>query len=181
MDIADVLRDDKHFTSVDIVYGPVYDLDMIENSDASIVVMPFDVIWATTYFLISWEYLNMKKPSIFYTTIEGQVLKTAMKIWISRDLKIAVNSQYTAEKLREVGVNPVAVIPHGIDVKKIQSLADSRDETRRSLGVENEFVVGYIASGISRKCHDLFSEVVRLTSSMDNSIRFLILTDEKWC
>jgi len=178
-DIADVAAREPGVSEVEITYGANVDPALVRDSDAAIVVMPFDVVWAITYMYIAWEFWNASKPSLYYATIEGRVVRPAMREWISRDLRFAANSKYTEMMLADVGVKVEAVVYHGVDTKAVASYSGYREDMRKSLGLGSKPAVLYVASGHKRKCHDIFADVVKEASNAGLSAEFLVLTDKE--
>lgn len=171
----------KKALKADISYffGPYIDTEYVESHDAGIIVMPFDMIWCLQYFYIAWKYWYQSKIYAFYTTIEGDVDRETIRFWIIRDLEFIANSDYTKTKLEKVGARVREVVHHGVDVQKILQCSEKGRHLRESLGLDDKFVVGYIASGHKRKCHNLFSRVVKILEEKDNSIKFIVLTDSE--
>lgn len=163
---------------VTYVFSPNLDPTLFERHDAAIVMMPFDVIWVLPYFYIAWRYWYSGKRYVFYTTIEGSVLKEAVRAWIIRDLDFISVSSYVERKLLQAGARVKEVIHHGVDVQSILQTSERGIYLRKKLGLEDKIVVGYIASGHRRKCHDLFSQTVRILEK-DNRFKFIILTDDR--
>lgn len=178
-DIKKVITSSDKMISVTILNSPALSVDILESCDSSIIVMPFDLTWCIPYFFIGYEFKSRKKKTVFYATTEGRVPKEMVRNWILRDLTFVANSEYVKGKLDEVNAKVIDVIPHGIDFKFIKSVKEWGKEVRDYLGVGDKTVVGYVAQGHERKCHDLFSQVVKIVKSRDPSIEFVILTDKK--
>lgn len=161
------------------VYGPNLDPEIVRENDGCIVIMPFDTVWCLPFFYIAWKFRYENKTGLFYTTIEGDPRRETHAGWIIRDLDFIANSKYTADKLRNSGVRISEVIPHGVDVEELDKARDTGLRLREELGLSNYTVVGYIASGHKRKCHDLFSKAVEIVEKTRDDIKFVIVTDEE--
>lgn len=161
------------------VYGPDLSDENYADADAVVVVMPFDVVWIQPYFYIAWRAWYIGKPYAFYTTIEGDVRRTALPFWVIRDLTFVANSEYTRDKIHSVGARVVSVVYHGADVEAIAAASERGRRLRERLLRGGRRLVGYVASGHRRKCHDLFSRAVKEVSSKNKDIRFVVVTDEK--
>lgn len=178
-DIKKVITTHDKGITVSILDSPAINVDILKSCDACMITMPFDLTWCMPYFFIAYEFKSQGKPTIFYATTEGRVPKEMVRNWILRDLDFVVNSEYVKSRLEEVNAKIVDVIPHGVEIDKISLVRGWRDEVREALGVGDKTLVGYVASGHERKCHDLFSEVVKEVRNTDPTIEFLIITDKK--
>jgi len=163
-----------------IILSPNANPYLYRDVDGAIVVMTFDPAWVIPYLLIARELRVQGKFGLFYTTVEGRVLRTHADEWIYRDLTFIANSQYTKSKIEEAGGVVDMVIYHGVNVKKIQEQGWVRKHIRRRLDLnEDDFVVGYVAAGYIRKGHKLFADVIKRVREKDRSIKFVVLTDKK--
>jgi len=158
------------------------DLDPFLYKDVShaIVVMPFDSVHVIPYFFLARELKVNGKKVFFYTTIEGKIKIAPSDRWIIRDLEYIANSEYTRDKLEEAGVVVTDLVYHGVNIDFIDSFKWRRDKTREFLGVKpDDFLVGYIAGGYSRKGHDVFAQVAKAIQEKDKNIKIVVLTDDK--
>ena len=179
--ICDVMASDDIIC--DFLNPSMLDKQTLNQFDASLTVMPFDLAPCFNYFYNYWRWrYELKKPSIFYTTIEGDVLNPNTYEWIKRDLDFVANSRYTESKLRKGGYKVRELIYHGIDLNLYDPSKYDEDakKVRERLGFsQNDFVFLYIASSHPRKCHDKASQVMRILEKRDPSIKLVVLTDEK--
>jgi glycosyltransferase involved in cell wall biosynthesis len=162
---------------------PIAELtDEVYNTyNGSFIVMPFDMSFCFNHFYVArkWRY-EARKPSVFYTTIEGDVLNPSMYEWIKRDLDFIANSQYTKAKLTSAGYKVREVVYHGIDLNlyDYRKYDDDAKLVREKLGFSpNDFVVLYIASSHPRKCHDLASQTASILQNLDQSIKIVVVSD----
>ncbi|MEM4805028.1 MAG: glycosyltransferase [Thermofilaceae archaeon] len=161
------------------VYGPDISEDRYADADAVLIAMPFDVVWALPYFYVAWRAWYLGKPYAYYTTIEGDVRRTSLPYWVIRDLDYVANSEYTMEKLHSVSARVIGVVHHGVDPESIRSASGKAKRFRSTLLRGAKHLVGYIASGHTRKCHKLFAKAVRIVSERNRDVRFAVVTDEK--
>lgn len=177
-DISDVVS--KHYPDYDVkvIESPIIDLDIITECNACISVAAFDLSWGIPFFFLAHEHLSRGHPTIIYATIEGRARREMVREWIIRDLIYVANSEYTREKLVDVGARVIDVVYHGVDAKYIQSFEEKGMDVRSQLG-EDKVIIGYIAQGVERKGHDLFAKVVAEVEARDKSVQFVILTDHK--
>jgi len=167
-------------TKVKYVMRPDLNPFLYKDVSHAIVVMPFDSVHVIPYFFLARELKVNGKKVYFYTTIEGRVKMAPSDHWIIRDLEFVANSEYTREKLEEAGAVVTDLVYHGVNIDFINSFKWRRDKTRDFLGVKpDDFLVGYIASGVSRKGHDVFAQVAKIIQEKDKSIKIVVLTDDK--
>jgi glycosyltransferase involved in cell wall biosynthesis len=178
--VCDVLAGEEIFC--DFLEPSVIDLSPLSEYDGSLTVMPFDLAPCFTYFYTYWMWKQYtKKPSIFYTTIEGDVLNPHMYEWVKRDLDFVANSRYTEMKLKKHGYRVKEVIYHGIDLNLYDpsKYDEEAKKLREKLGFsQNDFVFLYVASSHPRKCHDKAAATMKILEKIDPSIKLVVLTDE---
>jgi glycosyltransferase involved in cell wall biosynthesis len=177
-DIARVARA-RGFTEVVTRLYPAYEPSLFEGADLVVTVMTFDPAWVTPFAVLHREVVNAGVRAVFYTTVEGRVVRMHGDHWLYRDVEPVANSYYTASKLREAGARVVGVVHHGVDVEEVRSFSYMRDEVRSKVGVSgSEPLVGYLAAGYLRKGHSLFAKAINYLSK-SSSIRVVVVTDEK--
>ena len=114
--------------------------------------------------------------------VEGRPIKRYIHNWMYSDITYIANSDFTKAMLESVGIEPTAVIPHGVNMEKVKSIEKMEDAgkslVRSKFGVrESETVVfGVIASSHRRKGMDMFAEVVKKVTEADDRACFYILT-----
>ena len=177
--ICDILAGDDIIC--DFLDPSIGDLNILSQYDGSLTVMPFDLAPCFSYFYNYWIWKrHVKKPSLFYTTIEGEVLNPSIYEWVKRDLDFIANSRYTWEKLRKRGYRVIDTIYHGIDLNLYDpsKYDDDAKKIRGKIGLlHNDFAFLYIASSHPRKCHDKASQVMRQLEKKDPSIKLVVLSD----
>jgi len=179
-DIAKVFneqRDKLGITKAEVSLSRVVKPSSYQDVDLTIVVMVMDPVNIRGYAFIVWYQRQYGKNALLYTTVEGKPIISSADVWIIRDLSAIANSEYTAEKLKEVNMKVDGIIYHGVDVDLIQKYADARPVVRDTLGLnEEDFVVGYIAGCYKRKGHDKFAEVIQHVVRRDPSVKFVVVT-----
>jgi glycosyltransferase involved in cell wall biosynthesis len=156
-------------------------IEVYDSYNGSLMVMPFDLSFCFNYFYIARKWrCEVKKPTAFYTTIEGDVLNPSIYEWVHRDLEFIANSQYTKNKLVASGYKVRDVIYHGIDLNlyDYRKYDDDAKTVREKLGFKpDDFLVLYIASSHPRKCHDLASQTATILQKLDPSIKIVVVSD----
>ncbi|MCC6050628.1 MAG: glycosyltransferase [Thermofilum sp.] len=176
MDVADVLRESGFSVMEPMLYPDAVRFSQL-RFQATYIVMAFDMVWAVPFFYLGYRAKADGKKYVFYTTVEGKVLRTPHEDWVFRELEFVAVSRYVAGKLVEAGARVKGVVYHGVDTQEAFILGSWGPRVRRSLGFsESDFVVGYLAGAYSRKGHDQFAEVIRLVAQRDPSIKFVIVT-----
>ncbi len=157
---------------------------IIRNTyDGAVFVIPFAPLFTASWFLIARELRKHANfPCIVYTMVEGRPIKRYIHNWMYSDITYIANSDFTKAMLESVGIEPTAVIPHGVNMEKVKSIEKMEDAgkslVRSKFGVrESETVVfGVIASSHRRKGMDMFAEVVKKVTEADDRACFYILT-----
>jgi glycosyltransferase involved in cell wall biosynthesis len=176
-DIADVLTQIGYQAEV---IQSNYDINLLSEIDAGIVMMPVDVNLCAGYLFLCYRLQSLGKPAIYYGTIEGDVLNPVALEWVRREVKFIANSKYTAEKLRKVRYNVIDIIYHGIHTSFYDDAPKLGVDARVKAGYgSNRFLVGYIASGHRRKGHDYAVKVMRIVGMKDPSIKFMVISDNR--
>ncbi len=148
-----------------------------KDVDFTIVIMVFDPVYIKGYAFIVWSQKQQGKKAVLYTTVEGKIKVSYSDTWIIRDLSAIANSEYTAERLKEINMKVNGIVYHGVNTIKTKQIEDSRDLIREQLGLsEDDFVVGYIAGCYARKGHDRFAEVISQIEKKDPSIKFIVIS-----
>jgi glycosyltransferase involved in cell wall biosynthesis len=156
--------------------------DEVLSLDGIVITMPVDLTFHVESAYKYYRFKAMGKPAVYYATIEGKVFNPQLFPWIKREVFFTPNSRYTKAKLSEAGFKTGEVVYHGVDLKKFSEgiYVKYGGELRRSLGIsENDFLIGYIASGVKRKCHDLASGVMSILKEKDPSVKLLVFTDDE--
>jgi glycosyltransferase involved in cell wall biosynthesis len=170
-DISTVFKEEGVPNS--IYYMPVPEFEAVYQFDKSIIFMPFDPSYAIPYFLIYREYGRKGIDRVFYTTIEGYVIRQMLPDWVKRDVEVIAVSNYVREKLEEAGINVLDVIHHGIDTKQLKDIIPKKDAVRKMTG--GKVVFGTIASSHKRKGLDLLASAISLIQEKIDA-GFYILT-----
>jgi len=177
--ICDVLASEEIFC--DFLEPSVTEIENLSQYDGSLTVMPFDLAPCFSYFYNYWIWKKqLNKPSIFYATIEGEVLNPHLYEWVKRDLDFVANSKYTEMKLKKHGYKVKEIIYHGIDLNLYDpsKYDEEAKKLREKLGfTQNDFVFLYIASSHPRKCHDKAAATMKILEKVDPSIKLVVLTD----
>jgi glycosyltransferase involved in cell wall biosynthesis len=165
-----------------VVYGtltPQDLLELIEEVDSGLVVMPVDLAFCATYMYYCYRFRASGRRCYYYGTIEGDVRNPGSLSWVRRRVDFIANSRYTKRKLERAGYRVVDVVYHGVPTDYYASAPVYGSLLRKQLGVGSDtFLVGYIASGHLRKGHALAAQVARAVAGRDPSVRFLVITDD---
>lgn len=177
-EIGSVLSENS--IGVQYMYYPVLDPVLYNSIDYAIIVMSFDPVWFTPFAYLYRRLKTMGKKVFFYTVVEGRPRIPPGKEWVLRDIEVIAASRYVAKKLSEAGVTVQEIIYHGINIDKVQILAEMGvDELANAGLVPERFRLTYIAGGYNRKGHALFDKVIEIVEGMDPDIEFLVVTDDE--
>jgi glycosyltransferase involved in cell wall biosynthesis len=176
--IAEVLEFNGLRTKMVFDSIPPQDLVTLVNEvDAGLVVMPVDLSFCSTFMYDCYRLKSSGKKAFYYGTIEGEVKNPRSLSWVRDRIDFIANSRYTKKKLENAGFRVVDLVYHGVPVNDYLTAPVIGSKFRSWLGVGgNTFLVGYLASGLPRKGHDLASEVARIVGKKDSSIKFLIIS-----
>jgi len=152
--------------------------DAKDKFSRAIVVMTFDPLYAPTWFLMARDYNVNKIPSIVYTTVEGQPKPWLIRYWIKRDIPFVANSKFTEKMLRLVDIDPIGMIPHGVNFSEIQKAKMLIGEFRRRLKerLETGIIFGTIVSGHKRKGLDYLAKAIKTFREKNKDVGFYVLT-----
>jgi len=179
-DIAYVIQR-KHYTPrIFTRLMDYYDLD--ELSDALIIVFPSSPLWCMPYYLLYRDYkIHVGKPCLFYTMIEGKPVKRLWKYWMVRDVEVVTCSKYVAEKLQEVGMTIVDIIPHGLVKEQVIEAMKFIPTVRECLKElhGDKVIFGVVAHSHPRKGLQFLAEAVRILSQKRDDFVVHVITDDK--
>jgi glycosyltransferase involved in cell wall biosynthesis len=158
-------------------------IEVRQQAGAEITIMPFDPLTAGPWILLNRDLNKGGVRNLYYATIEGRVNRRFLASWM-REVRYVANSEYTAEKLREVGLMVEAVVPHGVDMKAVE-----KAKRMKSLGLaylqkfgldpSKHVVVLTISNSHPRKGLAWYDKVVKVVESKDPSVKFLVVTEQK--
>jgi glycosyltransferase involved in cell wall biosynthesis len=175
-DVADVLREQGHTVLEPMLYPDAVQFQQL-RFQATYIVMTFDTIWATPFFYLGYRAKADGKRYVFYATVEGRIQRTSHDDWVFRELEFTAVSNYVAGKLMEAGARVRGVVYHGVDTEEAYICSGWGPKIRETLGLsKDDFLVGYVAGAYTRKGHDVFAEVIKLTAKRDPTIKFAVLT-----
>jgi len=138
--------------------------DIPEICDATIFVYPASPLFCTPHFLAFRDLRKLYNiPSVFYTTVEGRPTRFHVKAWMMRDLDFVANSQYTAQRLMEAGLNVIDVIYHGLHEEYLKEARKMLDRMQMRLKRKHgdKVVFGVLAFWHKRKGLDLLAKAVQ--------------------
>lgn len=166
--------------NAEITYGIGLADYVAKNYDKGIIVMPFDMAIASNYFYLHYRYIAEHKKSIFYTTIEGDVLDPSTLLWANKYIEPVANSMYTKRKIEKAGFKVTDVVYHGVDTRLYKPDPEKKADARRALNASDDnFILLYVAMSHPRKCHNLARSVMEILGSRDQSIKLIVFTDDK--
>jgi len=148
--------------------------DALKLFDRAIIVVPFDPIYLPSWLILQRDYNNYQLYSVTYVTVEGKPKRWLVRDWVRRDGKFVANSNYTASMLQEIGIKPLATIPHALNFEEIDAINVNKKEFKEKY--QAECIFGTVAFGIERKGLDrLASAIKNLKEKLPNA-KFYILT-----
>jgi len=175
-DIAYVLMKRKHTPRIITYLSSPYSLAPL--CDALIMIYPASPLFCSPQFLFYRDWKTyIEKPIIFYTTIEGRPSRKSLQEWMIRDVEFIANSQYTYEKLTEVGFTVIDIIPHALVKSQIESARELVPIARKNLQQlhGDKVIFGAIAFYHARKGLDyLASACVQLAQKRDDFVVHLV-------
>jgi len=151
---------------------PWYDAE--KEFDRGIIFIPFDPLYALSWFLLQRDYNLHGIPSVTYVTVEGEPKKHLVKDWIKRDCTFIANSKFTERMLKRIGVDVIDTIYHGVNFDVIREARPSKQKLKQKLGAK--VVFGTVASALPRKGLPYLAQAIKITSEKLKDVKFYILT-----
>jgi len=177
-DIAYVLMVRGHVPRfVDYIVSLTY-LDT--GYDSFIFFYPASPLFSSPYMLLYRDCkVLLRKPCIFYTTIEGIPRRALIRGWMLRDVDFIANSRYTYEKLTDAGFEVSSIVYHGLlkrDVYGAEKMVGTiKHHLRRKHG--NVTTFGVVSFWHIRKGLDKLVDAVNILSKKRNDFKVHLITD----
>ena len=153
---------------------PIQWYDAKKEFDRGIIFIPFDPIYAPSWFLLQRDYSLHGIPSVTYVTVEGEPKKWLVRDWIKRDCTFIANSNFTKRMLARIGIDVIDLIPHGINLEFLRSIKPDKKKLKRELNAK--IIFGTVASNLPRKGLDSLATVARKLSETLPDAKFYVLT-----
>jgi glycosyltransferase involved in cell wall biosynthesis len=142
--------------------------------------MTYDPVYVSTYCLFAVDYNAVGIPTVLYATVEGVPKRLLVKDWMRSKVRHVANSKYTADRLKEVGINVEKVIPHGLNLEEFANIENTAKQFNRKykerLGAE--VVFGTVSTNHPRKNLETLVEVIRNVSETLEDAGFVVVTTE---
>lgn len=148
-----------------IIKRPVHIDDIDELCDICIMVYPASPLFCTPYFLFYRDWKTyIRKPIIFYTTIEGRPTKRHISKWMVDSVEFVANSKYTYDRLVEVGFSVKGIVPHGIVRETVEEAKKLVPTVRKELEKihQNKVIFGAVAFYHIRKGLNYLARAVNI-------------------
>jgi glycosyltransferase involved in cell wall biosynthesis len=164
--------------NVEVFNNQVLWVDAKKLFTKGIVFIPFDPIYAPTWFLLQRDYTKYGIPSFTYVTVEGEPKKWLLKDWIKRDCTFVANSEFTSKMINRIGIEPIRIVYHGVNLDLINKIKEKAGKLKEQLkeNFGKKVVFGTVASNHRRKGLDKLLEVVKLVSEKTDDVLFYIIT-----
>jgi len=152
-----------------------------ELMDKSVVVMTFDPLYCTAWFLMSRDHTKKGIHSAIYTTVEGIPKPWLVSSWFRRDCVIIANSYFTEKMLKQVDIDPAGMIHHGVNLEQIAKAREKRDKNRSLMQyrLNAKTIIGTVASSHPRKGLNLLMEAVKEVRRNNKDVGFYIISTEE--
>ncbi|MCQ5337276.1 MAG: glycosyltransferase [Candidatus Methanomethylicia archaeon] len=154
-----------------------------KNRESCIIVMAVDPLFATPWFLLARDCYWGNVPCIFYGTTEGIINRRYVSRWM-KEINFIANSNYVYDKINDAGLICREVVYHGIDFNEIE-----KARKMKSLGIEyfkncgldpsKDVIVLTICNSHPRKGLAWYDKVISNVKNKDQSIKFLVITEER--
>jgi len=178
-DIAFVLRKMGHEATAYNWQIPYFQAK--NKFERSIIFIPFDPLFVTPWCLLQRDYIKHGIPTVMYVTTEGKPKPHLIYDWIKKDSTFIACSKFVSEMLRQVELNVIDVIPHGVNIEKIRKMRGAPraqgERFKRKLGVKTLF--GTVVSDHPRKGLPLLAEAIKQASAELPDTGFYILSTTK--
>jgi len=147
--------------------------------DRALVFIPFDPLYAPSWFLLQRDYALMGIPSFVYTTVEGSPKRHLVRSWFSRDCSFVAVSRFAEQMLSRVGIRCRAVVHHGVNTELVEQVREEararKERIKRLKGIDCLF--GTVASSHKRKALDLLAKAIEYVQNNLQGCGFYILTN----
>lgn len=149
--------------------------------DRAIIVIPFDPLVATPWFLLQRDYSVNGIPSVTYVTTEGEPKKWLVRPWMKRDCTFIANSSFTERMLLRIGVEVKKVVPHGVNLQLIKHIMREKRKIKEELKkkLNAKVVYGTVASELPRKGLNKLAEAIRIIEDKIEDAKFYIITTSR--
>jgi len=148
--------------------------DAKKEFERGIIFIPFDPLYAPSWFLLQRDYNLHGIPSVTYVTTEGEPKKWLVRDWIKRDCSFIANSQFTARMLKRIDVDVIDIIYHGVNFDTIKQAKPQKQQLKEKLGAK--IVFGTVASELPRKGLNFLAQAIKTVSEKLKDAKFYILT-----
>jgi len=142
--------------------------------ERGIIFIPFDPLYALSWFLLQRDYNLHDVPSVTYVTTEGEPKKWLVKDWVRRDCKFIANSKFTARMLKRIDVDVLDVIYHGVNFDLVNQVHPQKQKLKQELNAK--VVFGTVASELPRKGLSYLAQAIKMLSEKLEDASFYILT-----
>ncbi|MEM2446213.1 MAG: glycosyltransferase [Candidatus Bathyarchaeia archaeon] len=151
------------------------------NMDKSVVVMTFDPLYCTAWFLMSRDHTRKGIHSAVYTTVEGVPKPWLVANWFRRDCVIVANSYFTEKMLKQVDIEPAGMIYHGVNLEQIAKAREKRGKNRSLMQyrLNAKTIIGTVASSHPRKGLNLLAEAVKEARKNSKDVGLYLISTEE--
>jgi glycosyltransferase involved in cell wall biosynthesis len=120
---------------------------------AVIFFYPMDPVHAIDKATYYYDFSKMLQgAAVWYTTVEGEILREHVNDPVWRYVEFIANSQYTREKLQRRGLNVIVTIPHGVHRSVVERAKKLAPALRKRVEEELKGTVTFlVVSGAHRR------------------------------
>jgi len=174
-DIAHVFQKLGH--QVTFSTRQIYAFEAERLFNRAVVFITFDPLYAPSWFLLSRDYNKAGIHSVIYTTTEGLPKKWHIPFWIRRDCLFIACSPFVENMLREIDMNVIGMIRHGVNFDQINHAVPKKKELKRRLNTK--VVFGTVASSHRRKGLEFLKSAIKDVSERIPDAKFYVHTNPR--
>lgn len=129
--------------------------------------------------LLKLSQMRPTVPSIFYFTLDGDLIKEMTPDWYLDYDNYIANSNISKQRAENVGITVKGVVYHGIIPQQIQSILKLNNNFRQFLKDKygNKVIFGVNESNLARKGWEFFMKAWAKASEMTDKIMLYALTN----
>lgn len=175
-DIAQVLKSKKYEAFVSLNRINPWQAKKMFNK--AIIFMVFDPLYITPYLLNYLDYTRFGIKTVVYLDTAGRPKPHMVKDWMKNKISYIANSNFSAEMLREVGLNINRVIYHGVRLDEIDSVHDDalklKEETKSNMGVDVLF--GTVCTNHPKKNLRTLAKAIGNATDKLSNVGFIVVS-----
>jgi len=177
--IAKVAKSMNIDAEIKTIYEPAHFVKKYTNS--VIIVMTADPLAASPWILFARDLSKIGVKNVYYGVVEGRLNYHHVTDWMSQ-VRFVTPTEYVATKMKAVGLNVVAVVPHGIDfdeVREGEKAVPKAVEYMNKYGLDpsKHIIALTIANAHPRKGLAWLDKVAEIVAKFTKPIKFFVITE----